>query len=81
VKQDNNVDTSGRYWRSVVRDHWQSLYKTKLAATSPFHGYLVSPGSKRALTGLPNHVDNVSVTHAGKAFGDRRHLMRSPQDA
>jgi hypothetical protein len=27
MKQDGKVGTSGRLWRSVVRDHWQSLYK------------------------------------------------------
>jgi hypothetical protein len=27
MKQDSKVGTSSRYWRSVVRDHWQSQYK------------------------------------------------------
>jgi len=47
---------------------------TKLAAASPFHCCLVSPGSKRAfLTCPPNHVDNWSVSHAESAFRDGHH--------
>ena len=47
---------------------------TKLAAASPFHCCLVSPGSKRAiLTCPPNHVDKWSVSHPEMPFRDGRH--------
>jgi hypothetical protein len=42
------MGASSRHWRSVVRSYWCSLHKTKLAAASPFHCRLVSPGSKKA---------------------------------
>ena len=48
--------------------------QTKLAAASPFHGYFVSPGSKKAfLTSPPNHVDKWSVSHSESSFCDERH--------
>jgi hypothetical protein len=47
---------------------------TKLAAASPFHCRLVSPGSKESrLNCPPNHVDNCSFYHPERSFRDGCH--------
>jgi len=65
--------TSSRRWRSVARGYWRSLHKTKLAAASPFHCCLVSPGSKKAFvrafrTMLTNGVSPMRETRSVTAI-------------
>jgi hypothetical protein len=47
VKQDSKLGTNSQQWRSGSARPLAIPIQTKLAAASPVHGYLVSPGSKR----------------------------------
>jgi len=66
--------TSSRRWRSVARGYWRSLYTTRLAAASPFHSQLVSPGSRETvLASLSSHVDSCSFADIAGPFRDGHH--------
>ena len=72
-----NKIASGCQWSALEVGSARPLAiptQTRLAAASPFHGCLVSPGSREAIyCCLPNHVDNWSFAYAGKSFRDGCH--------
>jgi len=74
MKQDSKV---GCQWPALEVGSARPLAiptQTRLAAASPFHGCLVSPGSKRGFTYcLPNHVDNWSVSYVAGRVRDGCH--------
>jgi len=76
VKQASKLGTSGRYWRSVVRDHWQSQYKRRWLRLPQTTATSYRPALRSLSYSLPNHVDDVSVTHAEKAFCDLHQVIR-----
>jgi hypothetical protein len=91
---DNKVimmtGTSSRHWRSVARGHWRSLHLTRVAASSPFHNSLVSPGSKGGLVllaartmltiGVSPMSRTWSVTAVTRQCGKRAFIFRFVQN-
>jgi hypothetical protein len=83
IRHKIKTGTSSRHWRSVVSGYWRSLYKTKLAAASPFLCCLVVVRLKDGLLACHRtNDDNGSVSECSGRSGDGRHtILRFPQFA